>query len=62
MLRAFSDEVELLAKMHIIYGLEKTQIFEMKKKQIVRMLQEQKINVRTDLDPLTRNLYHRYFV
>lgn len=60
-LRTFSDEIELLAKMHILYRLEKTQTFELKKKQISQMMQEQKINVRTDLDPITRNLYLRYF-
>ena len=43
-LRTISDEVELLAKMHILYRLENTQTFERKKKQITQMIQVQKIN------------------
>ena len=60
-LRDFTEEIEVLAKLHILYRMEKTEAFEKKKMQIIDMIQIHRINVRTELDPLTKNLYQRYF-
>ena len=51
-----SEEIERLAKMHILYGLERTEMFQ----RVIGLVSDHKINVRTELDPITRNLYRRY--
>ena len=62
MIDPLASEIERLAKMHILYGLNRsTQLAEQKEKseQIVR---SQRTNVRTELDPVSRNLYGRYII
>ena len=55
-----SEEIERLAKMHILYGLERTEMFQNQKARVIGLVSDHKINVRTELDPITRNLYRRY--
>ena len=54
-------EIEGLARMHIVYGQINTDAFQKKQRQIRKMMLEHHINWRNDLDPITRNLYRRYF-
>jgi hypothetical protein len=56
-----ADEIEQLAKMHILYGLDRTPQFAMQKERISQLILSQRIHVRTELDPVSRNLYGRYF-
>ena len=55
-----SEEIERLAKMHILCGLERTAVFQNQKERIIGLVLDHKINVRTELDPITRNQYQRY--
>ena len=54
-------EIELLAKMHILYGLFRSSAFETQKKKVEKLISDYKINPSADLDPISRNLYRRYF-
>ena len=56
-----AGEIERLAKMHILYGLDRTPQFEEQKDKISKMILSQRISVRSELDPISRNLYGRYF-
>ncbi len=56
-----AGEIELLAKMHILYGLDRSPQFEAQKEKISRLILSHRINVRSELDPVSRNLYCRYF-
>ena len=56
-----AGEIERLAKMHILYGLDRTPQFTEQKDKISKLILAQKINVRSELDPISRNLYGRYF-
>ena len=54
-------QIETLARLHIQHGLEKTEHFKRKKKTISEFVSEHDIDVRSELDPVSRNLYRRYF-
>ena len=54
-------EIELLSRLHIIYGLKDEPCFAAQKKKIVDLITDGNINVKRDLDPLSVNLYRRYF-
>ena len=56
-----AGEIERLAKMHILYGIDRTPQFTEQKDKISKLILAQKINVRSELDPISRNLYGRYF-
>ncbi len=56
-----SDEIVLLSRLHITYGLMNEPCFENQKRIIADMISDGRINVKQDLDPLTLNLYRRYF-
>ena len=56
-----AGEIERLAKMPILYGLDRTPQFTEQKDKISKLILAQKINVRSELDPISRNLYGRYF-
>ena len=56
-----SGEIERLARMHILYGLDRTPQFSEQKDRISKLILSQRINVRSELDPISRNLYGRYF-
>lgn len=60
-IQELSTEIERLARMHILYGLEQTSSFRSQKERVKALAASNKINVRTDLDPVSRNLYRRYF-
>ena len=59
--KQLSEAIEHLAKLHILYHMEHTPLFEKQKGHISELIKANHINVRTDLDPVTRNLYNRYF-
>ena len=56
-----ADEVLLLSRLHITYGLMNEPSFAEQKQKIADMIASDGINVKQDLDPLTLNLYRRYF-
>ncbi len=55
------EEIELLSKMHLMYGLKDEPCFAAQKKKIADLIADGRINVRRELDPVSRNLFHRYF-
>ncbi len=54
-------QIETLTRLHIQHGLEKTEHCKRKKKSISDFVSEHDIDVRSELDPVSRNLYRRYF-
>ena len=56
-----ADEILLLSRLHITYGLMNEQCFADQKQKIADMIANGRIIVKQDLDPLTLNLYRRYF-
>ena len=54
-------EIETLARLHIQHGLQHTQGFAQQKRRIARLIQENEIDLKKELDPLSLNLYRRYF-
>lgn len=61
-IRELSEKITDLAAMHVIYGLHDTQGFREQKTGIAEFIRGHQVNVKAELDPLTRNLYQRYFV
>ena len=61
MLRTLTTEIETLTRLHIQHGLQNTKGFEKQKTNIEKMVQDHDVNLNTELDPLVRNLYRRYF-
>jgi hypothetical protein len=60
-IQVLSRELESLTRLHIQYGLHNTEGFQRQKTSIARMIDENKIDTRRELDPLTLNQYRRYF-
>ncbi len=60
-IRSLHSEIETLAKLHIQHGLHKTAGFSRQKRKIEALIEENEINLKQELDPLTLNLYRRYF-
>ena len=61
LLRDIQHEIAHLAALHIIYGLSNTPGFQRQKDLVSDLILKNKINVRTELDPISRNLYRRYY-
>lgn len=55
-----SNEIELLARMHIIYGMWDTPQVVAKRAYIFKIASDNEINPNTDIDPTYRILYRRY--
>ena len=60
-IRALHAELETLTRLHIQYGLHDTEGFSVQKQAIEKLIQDHKINLKVELDPLALNLYRRYF-
>ena len=56
-----SREIETLTRLHIQHGLHRTKGFANQKRNIEKLIRDNGVNLRKELDPLTRQLYHRYF-
>lgn len=56
-----NGQIETLTRLHIQHGLEKTEHFQAQKDTISNYVNEHGIDVRNELDPVSRNLYRRYF-
>ena len=54
-------QIETLTRLHIQYGLDKTEHFQNHKDSISEYVSKHDIDVRNELDPVSRNLYRRYF-
>ena len=53
-------EIELLARLHLIYGLLFTPAFHAQKEKVVRIVTDYRINFNTEIDPISKILYRRY--
>ena len=60
-IRDLHVQIETLARLHIQHGLEKTEHFQNRKDSISEYVAQHGIDVRRELDPVSRNLYRRYF-
>lgn len=60
-LQELSDRIMNLTAMHIIYRMDRTPGLIQQKQEIVSFIQKNKVDIKKEMDPLTRNLYHRYF-
>lgn len=56
-----TEEIETLTRLHIQHGLHDTEGFQKQKESIETYVKEHKIDLREELDPLSWNLYRRYF-
>lgn len=54
-------QIETLAMLHIRHRLENTESFLKQKAKITHFVQIHSIDVRSELDPVSRLLYRRYF-
>lgn len=60
-IQALHTEIENLTRLHIQYGLHNTEGFTVQKQCIEKLIQDHRINLKVELDPLALNLYRRYF-
>ncbi len=60
-IQGLNRELESLARLHIQHRLDHTEGFRQQKASIERYVAENRIDLRRELDPLTFNLYRRYF-
>ena len=60
-IRDLSAEIETLARLHIQHGLHHTKGFANQKRNIEKLIQDNEVNLKKELDPLVLNLYRRYF-
>ena len=60
-LRDLDDQISNLARLHILHGLHQTDGFNAHKAGILAFIREHEIDVRKELNPLSFNLYQRYF-
>ena len=60
-IRDLEKDLETLTRLHVQHGLHHTEGFQNQKESIARRIREHEIDTRTELDPLARNLYRRYF-
>ena len=56
-----NGQIETLTRLHIQHRLEKTPQFQRRKASIENLIAANKIDVRNELDPVTKLLYRRYF-
>ncbi len=54
-------QIETLTRLHILHGLDKTEHFQSHKDNISEYVTKHSIDIRSELDPVSRNLYRRYF-
>ncbi|MCR5089200.1 MAG: hypothetical protein K6C08_06795 [Oscillospiraceae bacterium] len=55
------DRLETLARLHVQHGLHETEGYQRHKDEISRLVKSHRILVRKELDPISHNLYRRYF-
>lgn len=60
-IRDLSERIETLARLHIQHGLHHTQGFVRQKEGITRLIRDNEVDLRQELDPHVLNLYRRYF-
>ena len=60
-IRDLRERIETLARLHIQHGLHHTQGFVRQKEGINRLIRDNEVDLRQELDPLVLNLYRRYF-
>jgi hypothetical protein len=60
-IRDLSKRIETLTRLHIQYGLHHTKGFAAQKQSIEKLIQDNGVNLKKELDPLTLSLYRRYF-
>ena len=60
-IREVRAEIETLARLHIQHGLHHTHGFARQKDHIERLIKIYEVDLKKELDPLSLNLYRRYF-
>ena len=55
------DRIETLTRLHVRHGLHTTVHFQAQKQDIADFIKENEIDIRSELDPISLNLYRRYF-
>ena len=60
-IQSLHSEIETLTRLHIQHGLHQTVGFRKQKQRIEKLIEEHEINLKQELDPVTLNLYRRYF-
>lgn len=60
-IRNLSSEIETLTRLHIQHGLHRTKGFDKQKSNIEKLIRDNEVDLKRELDPLTHNLYRRYF-
>ena len=60
-IQGLNQEIESLTRLHIQHRLDNTEGFRQQKASIERYIAEDRIDLRRELDPLSLNLYRRYF-
>ena len=60
-LQEVSREIERLAEFHILYRMENYPLFDEQKEKIRKLIHQHNIRIQEELEPISRNLYRRYF-
>ena len=60
-IRELHSHIESLARLNVRHGLHGSEGFRRQKEEVQRLVREYGIDVRQELEPMTRLLYRRYF-
>lgn len=60
-IRDLHGQIESLARLHIHHGLQQSEGFQRHRERIKRIIGENQVDVRRELDPMVGLLYRRYF-
>ena len=56
-----NGQIETLTRLHIQYRLDQTEHFKSRRDSIAEFVLKHDIDIQNELDPVSRNLYRRYF-
>lgn len=60
-LQEVSREIETLTEFHILYRMENSPLFDEQKEKVRKLIHQHSIRIREELEPISKNLYRRYF-
>lgn len=61
MIRELNQQIESLASLHLRHGLYDSEGFRLQRERVERLVHENRVNVRKELEPQVLMLYRRYF-
>ena len=61
MIRELNQQIESLASLHLCHGLYDSEGFRLQRERVERLVHENRVNVRKELEPQVLMLYRRYF-